>query len=99
MSEIRVHPDALTATGSALSRIGDALASIAVEVAAVAGAGDAANQPDVAAAVDRAVSVWKQELKLLAHGVTAAARATRSAGEAYTTVDRNAVPSGPRTGR
>lgn len=99
MSEIRVHPDALAATGAALSRIGDALASIAAEIAAVAGAGDAANQPDVAAAVDRAVSVWKQELKLLGNGVTMAGRATRSAGEAYTVVDRSAVPSGPRIGR
>ncbi len=92
MSEIRVRPDALSATGQALTRIGDALASIASELAAVSGAGDAANQPDVAAACDRALSVWKEELRSLSHGVIATGRATRAAGEAYVEVDHNAIP-------
>ena len=92
MSEIRVRPDALSATGQALTRIGDTLASIASELAAVSGAGDAANQPDVAGAFDRAISVWRQELRSLSHGVTAAGNATRTAGEAYVEVDHNVIP-------
>ena len=99
MSHIRVRPDALGATGDALVRIGDALASIASELASASGAGDAANQPDVAAAFDRALSVWKQELQSLSHAVTAAGRATRTAGEAYVEVDHSVVPSGPPLGR
>lgn len=92
MSHIRVRPDALSSAGDALVRIGDALAEIASELASASGAGDAANQPDVAAAFDRALSVWKQELQSLSHAVTAAGRVTRNAGETYVAVDENVVP-------
>ena len=92
MSHIEVRPDALDSAGAALARVGDAITEIATQVGATSGAGDAANQPDVAAAFDAMLNTWKNELRSLGHATTVAGKATASAGTAYVEVDRNVVP-------
>ena len=92
MSHIEVRPDALDAAAAALARAGDAIADIAAELSSVKGAGEAAAQPDAAAAFNELAATWTHELRAIAHGVETSGRATANARSAYVETDAGVIP-------
>ncbi len=78
-----------------LVEIASALTEATTVVMSAAGTGDAAAQPEVAAAYERLCSNWHRELATLSEALRASGRATDAAADAYEAVDSDVMP-GPR---